>query len=191
MTQVDQHDRDQALGKVIWGASMSLDGFIAGPDDDMDWIFEYSSFSNPVVVDSIQTTGAFLGGRRSYEVGRRDVGKESGGAYGGRWSGPSFVLTHTPPDDDGVVFLSGDIRKAVATALEAAGGKNVMVTGADVGRQCIDAGLIDEVLVHLVPVLLGDGVRLFGGPGFERVNLERIGVSVYGPTTDLRFRVLK
>lgn len=73
----------------------------------MDWVFEYSSFANPVVVESIQTTGAFLGGRRSYEVGKRDVGKESGGAYGGRWSGPSFVLTHTPPEDDAVRFLSG------------------------------------------------------------------------------------
>lgn len=67
----------------------------------------------------------------------------------------------------------------------------MMVTGVDVGRQCIEEGLIDEILVHLVPVLLGDGVRLFGGPGFERVNLERIGVSVYGPATELRFRVLK
>jgi dihydrofolate reductase len=170
---------------------MSLDGFIAGPDDDMDWVFEYASFANPVVVESIQTTGAFLGGRRSYNVGKRDVGKESGGAYGGRWSGPVFVLTHNPPEDDEVTFLSGDIRKAVATALAAADGKNVMVTGADVGRQCIEEGLIDEILVHLPPVLLGNGVRLFGGPGFERVNLERIGLSVYGPTTDLRFRVLK
>lgn len=112
------------------------EAFVAGPDDDMDWVFEYSSFSNPVVVESIQTTGAFLGGRPRYEVRRRDVGTESGGAYGGTWGGPSFVLTHTPPEDDAVRFLSGDIRKAVATALEAAGGKNVMVAGADgsVGR---------------------------------------------------------
>jgi dihydrofolate reductase len=101
------------------------------------------------------------------------------------------VLTHNPPEDDEVTFLSGDIRKAVATALAAADGKSVMVTGADVGRECIEEGLIDEILIHLAPVLLGNGVRLFGGPGFERVNLERIGLSVYGPTADLRFRVLK
>jgi dihydrofolate reductase len=54
----------------------------------------------------------------------------------------------------------------------------VRVTGADVGRQCIQEGLVDQLLVHLAPVLLGDGVRLFGGSGFERVNLERIGLSV-------------
>jgi hypothetical protein len=53
MTQADQHDGDQTLGKVVWGATMSLDGFIADRDDDMDWVFEYASFANPVVVESI------------------------------------------------------------------------------------------------------------------------------------------
>lgn len=180
------------MGKVIWGFTMSLDGFIAGPDHDMDWVFEYSSFGNPVVAENIQATGAFLAGRRSYEVGRRDVGKPSGEAYGGNWSGPQFVVTHTPPaDDTTTTFLSGDIRKVVATAQEAAGDKEVMVVGADIARQCVEHGLIDEILVFIVPVLLGDGVRFFGGPGFERVNLERIGLAAYGSTTDLRFRVLK
>jgi dihydrofolate reductase len=190
MTQADQFDRANA-GKVEWQVTVSLDGFIAGPDDDMDWVFEYIPDPGAVAGEVIKSTGAMLSGRRSYDVGRRDVGKQSGAAYGGAWSGPVFVLTHTPPQDSGVTFLSGDIREAVATALAAADGKNVAVTGANVARQCIEEGLIDEIVVYLVPVLLGDGVRLFGGPGTGRVNLERIGVAQSGQTTDLRFGVLK
>jgi dihydrofolate reductase len=101
------------------------------------------------------------------------------------------VLTHTPPQDSAVTFLSGDIREAVATAIAAADGKNVTLTGANVARQCIEEGLIDEIIIYLAPVLLGDGVRLFGGPGTGRVNLERIGVAQSRQTTGLRFRVLK
>jgi dihydrofolate reductase len=82
--------------------------------------------------------------------------------YGGAWTGPQFVLTHRPPgreEDPTVTFLSGDIRIAVTRARTAANGKNVVLIGASVARQCIDAGLVDEILVHLVPLLLGDGVR--------------------------------
>jgi len=63
------------------------------------------------------------------------------------------------------------------------------VLGANVAKQCVDAGLLDEVLVHVAPVLLGDGVRLFGGPGFGRVDLEPIGVERVGRLADLHFRV--
>jgi hypothetical protein len=80
------------VGRVLVHATMSLDGFIAGPDDAMDWVFEYvePSAANDEV---IKTTGAMPGGRRSYDVGKRDAGKESGAPYGGAWTGPVFVLT--------------------------------------------------------------------------------------------------
>ena len=107
-----------------------------------------------------------LAGRRSYEVGRRGERPEVEEAFGGGWSGAQFVLTHRPHDPDPAnTFLSGDIRDAMRDALAAAGGKDVNIIGADVARQCLEAGLIDEIVVFVAPVLLGDGVRLFGRPG--------------------------
>jgi dihydrofolate reductase len=170
---------------------MSLDGFIAGPDDAMDWVFEYTEPSATVeyVKGSI---GAILAGRGSYDVGRRDAGKPSGEPSGGWWKGPVFVLTHDPPDDDpSIKFLSGDIRDAVATAMAAAEGKSVVVFGADLARQCVERGLMDEIVIHLAPVLLGDGVPLFAIPGGRHVRLELTSVDRSGQLTDLRFRVAK
>ncbi len=105
-----------------------------------------------------------------------------------------FVLTHHPPDDEQdetITFLSGDIQAAVATARQAAAGKDLLILGADTARQCIEAGLIDEILIHLAPILLGDGVRFFDRPGVAPVGLEAIGVSQAGQITNLRFRVIK
>lgn len=125
---------------------MSLDGFIAGPDDAMDWIFEYVAPDE--FPEVITATGAVLAGRRTYEVGKRDAGKVTGEAYGGAWSGPQFALTHEPhddPADSAITFLAGDIGAAVDTALAAARGKNVEIFGADVARQCLERGLVDEI----------------------------------------------
>jgi dihydrofolate reductase len=195
---LDEHGRpgggaatEVDMAKVLWHATMSLDGFVAGPGDAMDWVFRYPG-PNAVADDVVRTTGAILAGRRSYEVGRRDAGTSSAEVYGGRWSGPRFVLTHEPPEgehDPAITFLSGDVPDAVATALAAAAGRNVVVLGADVARQCIDHGLLDEVVVHLAPVLLGDGVRLFGAAGAAPVGLEKISAGESGQLTDLRFRV--
>ena len=133
----------------------------------------------------IRTTGAILAGRRSYNVGRKAERRETSEPFGGRWTGPQFIITHDPPDDEEdptITFLSGDIRDAVATALEAAEGKNLLVLGANVARQCLDEGLVDEILIQLMPVLLGDGVRLFGDPGSRRIDLETVDVTPLGPT---------
>ena len=103
---------------------MSLDGFSAGPEDAMDWVFEYVHPSADAV-DVIGEIGAVLSGRRSYDVGERDAGKPSGEVYGGAWTGPQFVLTHAPPEDPRdptMTFLSGSIESAVAVALTAAEG---------------------------------------------------------------------
>ncbi len=177
------------MGKVIWHVTMSLDGFIAGCDDAMDWA--YGAGPNETAADVIRTTGALVVGRRTYEVEDRD----RGGFYGGAWTGPFFVLTHDAPDAVPEwmtgTFVEDGLEDAVARAKAAAGGKNVVVFGADVARQCIDRALLDEIVVHLAPVLLGDGVRFYGSPGAERVDLERIGGDRSGPMTDLRFRVVK
>ena len=69
--------------------------------------------------------------------------------------------------------------------------KNLVLFGASIGRQCIEHGLVNERLIHLVPVLLGDGLRLFEEPGGEQVTLERLSLGMSGQLTDLRFRVVK
>ena len=111
---------DQMTGKVLWHVTMSLDGFIAGPDDGMDWVVRFAG-PNPVVDQVIQTSGAVLSGRRSYDVGRRpELPPEFRKVFGGAWNGPVFVLTHRAPDDEAAAtstFLSGDMRSAVAPAL--------------------------------------------------------------------------
>ncbi len=158
----------------------------------MEWVFEYPASDDAMKI--MQLTGAMLAGRNTYDVGVRDAGKESGAAYGGAWSGPVFVLTHRPTDgadDPGITFLEGDVRQAVTMARAAAGDKNVEVLGANVARQCIDADLIDEIVIHLTPILLGDGVRLFERLGAEPVRLERVSVDQSSQVTAFRFRVLK
>lgn len=178
-------------GRVVWSATMSLDGFIAGPGDAMDWVFEHAG-PNPVVDEIIRTTGAILAGRRSYDVGRKAQRPELQEAFGGGWSGPQFVLTHRPHDPDPAnTFLSGDIVAAVATALDAANGGNVNVIGADVARQCLAAGLIDDVVVMVAPVLLGGGVRLLDDPAAGPTALELMDLSRAGQVTNLRYRVVK
>jgi dihydrofolate reductase len=173
--------------KVVVQAAMSLDGFIAGPGDAMDWVFEYTTPAE--FPDIVEATGAMLSGRRSYDVGRRDAGKPSGEAYGGAWHGPSFVLTHDPPPDPGVTFLSGDIEGAVATARAAAGDKDLVVVGADVASQCLDRGLVDELLVMVLPVLLGAGTPVYKPATASPIELEALTSSLSGSVQLLRYGV--
>ena len=106
------------------------------------------------------------------------------------FSGAIFVLTHRPPQppNPGVTYLSGDIGEALATARRAAGSKDVEILGADVAAQCLRRGLVDEILVYVLPVLLGDGVR-FSPPDLPRIDLEPISSMRSGSVTILRFRV--
>jgi dihydrofolate reductase len=179
-------------GKVVVNRSMSLDGYIAGPGHTMDWGGGRSlaDFVAPEDIAEIAAaTGAMLIGRRTWEVGSK-MDAEEPGRVDYPFSGPFFLLTHRPlkPPDPDVTILSGDIGDAVATALEAAGGKNVEILGADVAGQCLGRGLVDEILVYVLPVLLGDGVP-FSAPGLERVELEPISGARSGDATILRFRV--
>jgi dihydrofolate reductase len=184
--------------KVVVNRSMSLDGFIAGPGDAMDWIFDFVVPDAAWLTETAAATGAMLIGRRTDEVGSRmEAGEERGTASRGEgyypFSGPMFVLTHEPPDppDPGVTYLTGDIGEAVATALDAAGGKNLEILGADVAGQCLRRGLVDEILVYVLPVLLGDGIRFYSSPGLARIDLEPLDSTRSEAVTILRFRVRK
>ncbi len=183
-------------GKVVVNRSMSLDGFIAGPGDTMDWIFDFMPHDAPWLKEAAAATGAMLVGRRTVEVGSRmganhERGTQSRGE-GYPFDGPMFVLTHRPPDppEPDVTYLSGDIGEAVATALAAAGGKDLQILGADVAGQCLRHGLVDEIVVYVMPVLLGDGIR-FSPAGLPRIDLEPLGSTSSGAVTILRFRVRK
>jgi dihydrofolate reductase len=117
---------------------------------------------------------------------------KEGKPFGGGWTGPQFVLTHHAPDIPvpGVTFV-GDLDSAVAAAKAAAGDKYVNILGASIAEQCLDAGVLDEILVLIAPVLLGDGVRLFHRPGGTKVKLERISLTDTPQATNLWLRVAK
>lgn len=144
--------------------------------------------SRDVVDDYFDQAGACVAGRTTFELA-------------GRWGGqppfpmPYFILSHDVPaelagPDAPFTFVTDGLDSAIAQARAAAGGKNVSVMGADVPQQAIRAGLLDELVIHLVPVLLGDGKRLFEHLGSESLELERTDV-VAAPDgiTHLRYRI--
>jgi dihydrofolate reductase len=179
-------------GTTVWHVTMSLDGYIAGPEDAMDWAMGHGS-AGPVAGEIRDTTGAILAGRRWHDVAMARFGGRAG-IYGGQWHGPVFVLTHQAPNDPPdteITFLSGPIEDAVAAARDAAGERRLGIFGAAVARQMLDAGLLDEIVVHIAPVLLGAGVRLYGEGGASRVPLERIDATLSPQLTDLHFRVTR
>ena len=179
------------MAKFLYSAAMSLDGFISGPCGDVSWMVDYLG-PNPVVDQLIPHTGAILAGNRTF--GGDDPYKGTPGqgeVFGGGWDGPQFVLTHRPPTEQvpGVTFV-GDIETAIAGSRVAAGDKYVNVLGASVAAQCLEAGVLDEVLVSVTPVLLGDGTRLFEQPGGRTVRLEPISVTHTPQVTNLWYRVI-
>ncbi len=180
------------MGIVRVSTALSLDGYMAGPNHEMDWVFDVPGDPPAELVQElIDTTGSILSGSGSYGVGRSSTRQETSGPFGGRWRGPQFVLMHDPPDDEedeSITFLSGDIRDAVATAREAAGERNVLILGANVANQALDAGLVDDYVLVLLPVILGDGIPLFPA-GRERVDLAPIDISRSGQVVNLRYGV--
>jgi dihydrofolate reductase len=182
------------MAKLLYSATMSLDGFIAGPGGDMSWLTPYLG-PNPLVDELIGRVGAILAGGRTFRGADPHAGTEAEGkVFGGGWEGPQFVLTGNAPTTlvPGLTFVT-DLHEAIAAARAAAGDAYVNVIGAATARSCLEAGELDEVLVCIAPVLLGDGVRLFDHPGGTHVRLERIelpeGLSRAPLATNVWFRV--
>jgi dihydrofolate reductase len=171
-----------AGGKVLWHFTMSLDGFVAGPNHEMDWVT--GSFRPRLIEEYVETTGAVLGGRNGW-----DHYPDASATYGGAWNGPVFVLTHHPEDAtpaEGVTFLNCGPAEAVRIGLAAAGAKNLEVLSPTIGRQLLELGLIDEIDLHIAPILLGDGICLYDNPGSKPIHLHWVGEG--GPTSGLNVR---
>ena len=177
-----------AAAKVLWHFTMSLDGFVAGPEHDMHWLTGFAIRPGLIEVYT-RTTGAVLAGRDGFDSAIGDARP-----YGGAWQGPVFVLTHHPQDArpaDGITVLSCPVEEAVRIALDAAGGKNVEVFSPNIGRQLLGRGLIDEIDLHIAPVLLGAGIRLYDNPADDRIiRLHRVGGGDPVSTVNVRYRPL-
>jgi dihydrofolate reductase len=175
------------VAKVLWHVTMSLDGFIAGPGDDMAWMADFVG-PNTAVDELLPRIGAVLMGHRTYHL----AGTERGKVYGGAWTGPQLVYTRDAPQTaaPGFTFVSGAIGDAVAAARAAAGERYAVILGASTARACLEAGVVDELLVHVAPVLLGDGVRLFGHPGGTKVKFERVSCTHAARVTNLWLRAV-
>ncbi len=195
------------MSKVVLDITVSLDSFIAGPNDEVerlhDWLFSgntpsaYNDFfklsreSARVFDKLIKTTGAIVAGRRTYDIA---------GGWGGShpFHGvPLFVVSSSVPNkvskgSTPFTFVTDGIASAIRQAQAAAGKKHVyLLGGANVAQQCLRAGLLDEIHIHLVPVLLGAGIRLFDHLGTEPIELELVsGIEAPG-VTHLRFRIVK
>jgi dihydrofolate reductase len=193
------------MSKVISGISMSLDGFVTGPDVTREqqlgdggevlhrWLREPDPRDTELLAGMGADVGSILMGRRSYDLAEGDGGWGDGGPAG---PAPCFVLTHQPPPPETVraptvfTFVTDGIHSAVEQAKAAAGGKVVGVHGASAAQQCLAAGLLDEIQIHLAPVLLGRGTRLFEHLGGQ-FQLERTMVIETPNATHLRFRVIR
>ena len=131
------------MSKLLYSATMSLDGFIAGPAGDMSWLTEHLAGPNPGADVLMGEIGALLVGRRTHTGDDPNAGTDEERAFGGQWSGPVVVLSHDAAQFEptpGIRFVA-DLDAAVVAAKEAAGGKYVNVLGAGVARSCIEAGL--------------------------------------------------
>jgi len=204
------------MGKVSVGLTMSLDGFIAGPNDGperplgeggerlFEWyssgdtaysmpgtemVFRISSQSAELLSEVEETMGTFVTGRRTFDITNGWGGRPPLGV-------PTFVVTHSVPrewvyEGSPYTFVTDGVESAVEQAKTVAGDKGVAVGAASIAQQCIRAGLLDEVTVNLVPVLLGEGVRLFDHLGPAPIELESTGVIEGSGVTHLKFRVVK
>ena len=202
------------MTKVVIDMSMSLDGFVAGPDDGkahplgrhggehvFDWYFSGSEeLHDPLfrpepganqdeVERMFAESGAFIFGRRTYEIAN---------GWGGRHpvnGVPTFILTHNPPTDyprgpSNLTFVTDWIESAIDKARAVAKGKDIKLGGASTGKQALAAGLCDEILIHLAPYLLGGGVRLFDALP-DGIRLDKLSVSDGPFATHLRYRVTR
>src|SRR3954469_24807679 len=183
--------------------SMSLDGFIAGPNESPgnglgdggerlhEWFFAGDTSRPPGVngeiYDEVMSTGAVVAGRGTFEPAGGWGGDNHGGV-------PIFIVYREKPGIDisqwPLVTPVDDVVDAMARAKEAAGDRNVLVHGAGIARLALTAGALDEIELHVVPVLFGQGRRLFAGLAADQIELERVRVlEGEGGVTHMRYRV--
>jgi dihydrofolate reductase len=178
--------------------TMSLDGFVAGPQDEpgqelgrggfrlFNWLDDrHSDGPSGVIYRESLATGAVISGRRTFELAGRWQGDHHGGV-------PIFVLTHRIEPGDvppGSARFVTDVEDCAAKARAAAAGRAVMVHGAGAAQSLLRAGLMDELEIHLVPVLLGEGRRLFEHLGAEHIELELVRRLEDRDVTHLRYLV--
>ena len=204
------------MGKVSVGLSMSLDGFIAGPNDGpgsplgeggerlfawyssgdteyrlpgTEMVFMVSPQSAELLQEAHSTMGAFVSGRRTFDITNGWGGRPPLGV-------PTFVVTHTVPQEwvyegSPFTFVTDGVESAVEQAKALAGDKDIAVGAASIAQQCIKAGLLDEIHIDLVPVLLRNGIRLFEQLDTEPIELESTRVIEAPGVTHLTFRVVK
>ena len=185
-----------AMARVIVGMTMSLDGFVADQSGSVERLYpDLAALRGTAYMNVlIEETGAVLMGRRTFEMGDPD-------SYVGNYEFqvPIFVLTHHPPQitpkqDENLTFtfVTDGVESAIGQASAVAGDRAVQVVGGvNVTRQLLDAGLVDELRVDIMPVLLGGGLRFFEDIDSQRLLLEKIGVQEVGMRTSLSFRVEK
>jgi dihydrofolate reductase len=187
------------MGNVVIDMSMSLDGYIAAPNDNPqqglgedgmrlhNWAFDDPSVFEKVYGKLTEETGAVIMGRRSFD---NSIGPWEG--KGPLGDVPCFVVTHRPftPPDPVFTIVTDGIESALAKAREAAGDKRVGLMGANLDQQYLAAGLVDEIRIHLVNVLLGGGRRLFEELP-QRIELEQTGVTETDGVTHVEYRVIR
>lgn len=202
------------MSKVVIDLGISLDGYIAGPDDDPGKVFDwYFSGDTPipqyedaarhgaqvppfrlaardaeVFQELMDNSGAVVTGRRTYDVSN---GWNGDGPHPGV---PLFVVTHDPPSDapegmSSYTFVTDGVESAIGQAKEAAADRWVSLLGASVPQQALLAGLVDEIRLHVAPVVLGAGVRLFDGGVDAPVELDQVDVAFSPSVTHLMYRV--
>jgi dihydrofolate reductase len=181
------------MQKVILGMTMSVDGFIADRSGDLSLLYPDMDAlrASPMLKETIRTTGAVVMGRGAYDIAQGDL-------TGYEFQTPIFVLTHHPPDqrpegendDLKVIFIEDKIESVIEQAKTAAGGRNVtIIGGADVARQALESGRVDELEVGIAPLLLGEGRRWFDQTRLAEKGLENIGITDVAGVTFLRFRM--
>ena len=188
-----RREKGSELAGVLLDMAISQDGFVGVPGDAdpglYDWYFDPSEASRPVVDELVATTGAIVLGRGAF-----GTGDDAEGWDDTPYAVPHFVVTHRPPAGrlDGpveFVFVTDGVVAAVARAREAAGDRYVTIGGgADIARQCLADGLVDELQLHVVPLLLGGGIPLFDGFG-AALRLSKLRVVDAPNVTHLRYRV--
>jgi dihydrofolate reductase len=191
------------MSATVLDMSMSLDGYVTGTNDSRenpfgdgaemlhDWIFSAATDDDRAILRAtLDSVGAVVMGRTSFDKNEGDGGWRDAGPVGDT---PCFVVTHNPPTTTYprvFTFVSDGVASAIEQAREAAGDKVVSLFGATVMQQALPLGLVDEIRVHLIPVLLGGGTPLFSTLD-SAINLERTDVQVTPAATHIAFRVIR